>query len=182
MARLIILTGPRGAGKSTVCSRLVELARSAGWQVSGLLSPAVFEAGQKTGIETIDLRTGRRRLLAARRRAGQPQTDLLTDHWQFDAGVLAWGETVLQQATPCDLLVVDELGPLEFERGGGWQAGLAALDWGRYRAGIVVIRPELLAMARRRWPAASPIHLSPATDPETGARLAAQVLWPDIPG
>ena len=37
-----------------------------------------------------------------------------------DAEVLAWGTRILQQATPCDLLVVDELGPLKFERGEGW--------------------------------------------------------------
>jgi nucleoside-triphosphatase THEP1 len=29
---------------------------------------------------------------------------------------------MLKSATPCDLLVVDELGPLEFERREGWPA------------------------------------------------------------
>ncbi len=52
---------------------------------------------------------------------------------------------MLESATPCDLLIVDELGPLEFERNEGWPAGLAAIDSAAYKVGVVVIRPELLA-------------------------------------
>jgi nucleoside-triphosphatase THEP1 len=144
--------------------------------VSGILSPAVFEAGQKTGIEAIDLRTGQRRLLAVRRQAGQTRTEFHTDRWHFDAEVMAWGDTVLQSAAPCDLLVVDELGPLEFERGAGWQAGLAALDSGQYRGAVVIIRPELLQTACQRWPAAHVIRITSATDVEANAKQLAQQL------
>ena len=174
---LFIITGPREAGKSTVCGHLVALAQTEGWQVGGILSPAVFEAGQKTGIEIINLRTGQRRLLAVRCPVDQPQTALHTDHWRFDAEVLAWGDVVLQRATPCDLLIVDELGPLEFERDAGWQAGLTALDSGQYRWALVIIRPELLDTACQRWPAAHVIQVTPATDLKARAkRLARQFL------
>ncbi len=149
---LFIITGTRGVGKSTFCRHLVNLAGQVGWQVSGVLSPAVFENGQKIGIDVIDLRTGEQRRLAGPRQAGQPAgTGLATQQWQFDADAVIWGNAVLQKAVPCDLLIVDELGPLEFEWGEGWPAGLAALDSGQYRWGVVVIRPELLEAARRRW-------------------------------
>jgi hypothetical protein len=46
---------------------------------------------------------------------------------------------------------VDELGPLEFNRGEGWIAGLAAVDSGNYQSALVVIRPSLLKMAGQRW-------------------------------
>lgn len=52
---------------------------------------------------------------------------------------------------PCDLLIVDELGPLEFNRGEGWIAGLTAVDSGSYQSALVVIRPSLLKMAYQRW-------------------------------
>jgi hypothetical protein len=61
---------------------------------------------------------------------------------------------VRAQAVPCGLLVVDELGPLEFERAQGWLSGLTALDSGEYELGLVVIRPELMGAALARWPEA----------------------------
>jgi len=48
-------------------------------------------------------------------------------------------------------LIVDELGPLEFEREEGWIAGVSAVDSGEYQAALVVIRPSLLMMASQRW-------------------------------
>ena len=56
---------------------------------------------------------------------------------------------------PPRLLVVDELGPLEFVRGVGLMAGLAAVDEGRYAAAFVVVRPALVDEALRRWPDAT---------------------------
>src|SRR4030067_480562 len=45
-----------------------------------------------------------------------------------------------------------ELGRLECEEGGGWSAGLAAVDSGAFTAAVVVVRPRLLSEAHRRWP------------------------------
>lgn len=176
MSRLHIITGDRGAGKSTFCQHLVELAGAAGWQPGGLLSPAVVAGGQKTGIAAVDLRSGERRLLAVRRESDQSTAELQTNRWRFDPAVMAWGNEVLQTAVPCDLLVVDELGPLELERGEGWLAGLAALDSGRYRAGVVVIRPELLAIARQSWPDAMVLSIGAVADSRPMAHRFAQEL------
>ena len=154
---LFIVTGDRGAGKTTFCARLSELARSSGWQVAGVLSPAVVVDGAKTMIDMIDLRADRRRRLANY----DPDADYPRElHWRFDADVLAWGNIVLSDSVPCDMLVVDELGVLEFERGQGWQAGLAAIDSRAYRLGVVVIRPELLTQAQQRWSQAQVIEIS----------------------
>ena len=50
----------------------------------------------------------------------------------------------MAQSAPCDLLLVDELGPLEMLRGQGFTAAQAALAGGRYRLGIAVVRPALV--------------------------------------
>jgi hypothetical protein len=55
-------------------------------------------------------------------------------------------------AATCDLLFVDELGPLEFRGEGGFVHGFAAIEARRYLLAIVVIRPELLKDAMVRWP------------------------------
>ncbi|MBL1171499.1 MAG: hypothetical protein HND45_03580 [Chloroflexi bacterium] len=146
------LTGERGVGKTTQCRALADQARAAGWNVAGLLSPAVFENGVKTGILAEDLRTGESRPLAVLAN----QSPLTTHHlplstfhlplgnWLFDPSVIAWGNHILQSRQPCDLFIIDELGPLEFFRGEGWVNAFDALRQAPYRLGVVVIRPECL--------------------------------------
>jgi nucleoside-triphosphatase len=156
---LIIVTGNRGAGKTTFCTRLIELTRSAGRQTAGVLSPAVFVNDQKVAIDVIDLHSDQRRRLAE----FNPQADYPRElYWRFEAEALRWGDAILREAVSCDVLIVDELGVLEFERGEGWQAGLAAIDARDYRLGVVVIRPELLSAALQRWPQAQVIEIDQA--------------------
>ncbi len=170
---LIIVTGERGAGKTTFCARLIELARSGGRSIGGVLSPAVIVNGQKIAIDVIDLRSDERRRLAVFNPAADYPREL---HWRFDETVLAWGNQALSTSTPCDMLLVDELGVLEFERDQGWIAGLKAVDSGDYRLGIVVIRPELLEQAQRRWPAARVIAIENADQ----AKAEADRVWREI--
>ena len=59
-----------------------------------------------------------------------------------------WGNRVLASSLPCDLLLIDELGPLEFNLGLGWVSALDLIQSGQYRQALVVIRPELLAKAQ----------------------------------
>lgn len=178
-ATLFIITGPRGAGKTTFCRHFIDLARQAGRQVAGIVCPAVFENGQKVAIEAEALATGLRLRLATAREPDQPKTNVSTRRWFFEAKVLAWGNRMLQQAVPCEVLIVDELGPLEFEQGQGWTAGLKAIDSGEYRWGLVVIRPELLAPARQRWPTAKTISITePAASRPLAAGLADRLFGP----
>lgn len=139
---LWLVSAEIGAGKTALCRVLADLARAAGWHVAGLLSPGVFEAGQKTAIQVEDLRSGERRLLAST----EPRVgfDLAFGQWNFNRAALAWGNQVLAQSTPCELLMVDELGPLELLLDQGFTAAQAVLAEGRYRVGVVVVRPALV--------------------------------------
>lgn len=144
-----MVTGPRQAGKSSFCRGMAEAARQAGWDVAGLLSPAHIEQGAKTGILAEDLRTGETHPLASTSR--QMEDDLEFGDWYFNRQTLAWGNRILENSLPCDLLVVDELGPLELVHRIGWQAALAVLSRQGYRLALVVVRPELQAVARSRF-------------------------------
>ena len=62
--QLILVTGLSGVGKTTWVTRLIKLARTSGLSVSGILSPAIFKDGRKTGIQVVDLATGDRQQLA----------------------------------------------------------------------------------------------------------------------
>jgi nucleoside-triphosphatase len=167
----LLVSGARGAGKTTLCQRLVDHLRRQGWQTAGVRSPAVLAHGRKTGIQVQDLRTGESRLLA--RSTADAASPVSTIRWAFDEQALRWGNDVLAGAVPCDLLVVDELGPLELQRGQGWLAGLAALDSGQYRLALLVMRPELLEAAQARWPGSEVITVD---DVKAVDGTAAEVL------
>jgi nucleoside-triphosphatase THEP1 len=162
LGKIIILTGEIGSGKSNLCLDVALKAKEGGIQLAGVLSPAVFKEGEKIGIDLINLKNWDRRNLAIRR--DQKKSALETGNWSFFLESVQWGNQILKDAIPCDLLIVDELGPLEFNRGEGWTSGLAAVDSGNFIAALVVIRPSLLAIAEQRWKASRIVDVS---DPQT---------------
>lgn len=176
---IILLTGWRGVGKTTLLQRLIAAAQQAGWSVGGLLSPARVEAGEKTGIEVVDVRSGARRLLASRR-AGELSGAALGP-WAFDDGAIAWGDGVLKRMSPCDLFVLDELGPLEFEQRKGWTAGLDFLARGDgYRLAIVIVRPECVETFLQRRPDASMVSVGGTAEVERLAQEIAGRYWYEV--
>ena len=152
---LALLTGGRGAGKTRWCEALAFTAREAGLAVAGLVSPPVLTGGEKRAIDLLDLATGERRFLAERARPDLPGTAGLG--WRFDPEALTAGNAALERIGTCDLLLVDELGPLEFGRGSGFTSAFNLLDARGHGLAIVVVRPALVAAAAARWSWAAPL-------------------------
>ncbi len=138
---IAILTGPFGSGKTTACRQLADLARQRGLDCAGIVCPARFDGAHKVGIDLLNLRTGESRPLAE---ADNRPSELRTTRYRFDTDAMAWAATILDSACPCDVLVVDELGPLELERGQGWVNALRVLRDGLYDLAVVVVRPGLI--------------------------------------
>ena len=148
-------------GKSTVCGRVADEVSRRGFRVGGI----VTERSQASSVflaETdsrylVDLSTGERIPFGRRAREGAPEAwvpagcdpafplgDDLTPGWEFGGQTFRFGEQALVCGIGADLLVVDELGPLELRGGRGWAAALPALRAGEFGAALVVCRPELL--------------------------------------
>lgn len=125
---------------------MIHAAQRADWQVAGLLSLPELKGSEKIGIWAQDLRSGKKRLLASVKR--QAKNDLIFGKWFFNSHTLVWGKKVLNTSIPCDLLVVDELGPLELKLSLGWTNALDVIRSGQYRLALVVIRPELMEMVK----------------------------------
>ena len=157
-AKLTLITGPSGSGKSAWCTQFIEKAHANGLEVGGVLSRPVFTQGRKVGIDLVDLQTGEDRRLANLRTA--ESKGLITKRWHYEPQTLTWANLVLHDLQPCDIVIIDELGPLEFSRDEGLQEGMRIVDDQRFPEMYVVIRPELLSQALQRWPWAEVLDVS----------------------
>ena len=137
---VVLLIAPPGLGKTTACLRAVELAQARKLKVAGVLSWPVYQGQVKTAIALRDISTGQACILARANHAGEgPRVGV----WTFDPASVAWGQQVLASLPQCDLLVIDEIGPLELEMGQGLTNALDALRSADYRLGLVTLRPAL---------------------------------------
>lgn len=151
---IMLLAGQRGVGKTTVCQRLVEIASQQGYRLAGVFTPALFaQSGDKVGFEAVDAVSGERRVLAqAYNDLGGPRVG----RYSFDLTSLNWACDLLQRAfaTGCDLLIVDEIGPLELELGQGFLTILPHLQRKTPCHTLLVVRSDLLNNLRRHLPQA----------------------------
>lgn len=168
---IFILTGPSGSGKTTACRELMALARQRGLDCAGIVCPARFENGRKTGIDLLDVRTGERRPLAE---VDDRPADLRIGPFRFDTRSMRWGIAVLDAACPCDVLIVDEIGPLELARRQGWINALDVLRSKQFGVAITVVRPRLVEAFRG---VVKDVSLRVLTMPPAGSHPD---LWADV--
>jgi nucleoside-triphosphatase THEP1 len=158
--RILLVTGPVGSGKTSHLEALAATARERGESIAGVLTSYRLENGRRAGLEICDLHTGRTRALAWAREASDPRAGPFDRaRWRFDPVGLDWAARVLATSPPVDLLVIDELGPLEFDQGLGLSPALALLDRRAYDLAAVAVRHTRLEHARRRWPDARVVCL-----------------------
>jgi len=120
LPEVVIVKGNINSGKTGELKKIVEEEKSSGNNLIGFISPGVFENGDKTGFDAVDLKSGRRISLSRK-------------NWSEEKGEkigwcvlrresLQWAEELFDDITPGSVLFIDEAGPLEL--GGGGFAGL----------------------------------------------------------
>lgn len=131
----IIITGKVGIGKTTVCEKVVAMAKHLGHSCGGFLTPK-----SKQGIIIIDIQTGESKPLAS-----------FTDTYKgphigryfFNPEGISFGIKAIDAGVSSDILCVDEIGYLEL-KGEGFAKVLEVVRTGRVKNSILVIRKELL--------------------------------------
>ncbi|MEA1978014.1 MAG: nucleoside-triphosphatase [Chloroflexota bacterium] len=175
-----MISGPRASGKTTFCTSIAKILMSNGWDVAGLLSLPIIKQSKEIAKDAFDIRSGVRRTLGSVKLHGQATAEVQTGRWTFDTKTIDWCNTIFQSSIPCDFLVIDEIGPLEFDQGQGFLEALLALDSGEFIRGVVVIRPHLLAAALQRWPDSEVIKITDTNHAEKQAAQWAAELTKDI--
>ena len=142
--KIILVTGNRDTGKNRFCQRILEFSQRSKKDCAGILSLKLINNNETSGYEVLDIRSNEKRILATH----IPDSTIVLGDWFFNPQTLIWGNKKLKSATPCDLLIIDEIGPLELELGNGWQYAIPVLNEGQFSLALVVIRPELLGTLR----------------------------------
>ncbi|GAK55221.1 ATPase [Candidatus Vecturithrix granuli] len=159
LPRRLIVTGLSGSGKTMYCQQVIAAAKSAGWRIAGILSPPRFAEGQKTGIFAVDLASGATRLLASCVPVPDEIKGVRFGKWVFDRDALAWGNELLFNLPASDLLVVDEIGPLEFDLQQGWPVCFQAISRPFAAITLATVRPAYLPQLQTFWRESVTLHV-----------------------
>ncbi|MFW5710746.1 MAG: nucleoside-triphosphatase [Spirochaetota bacterium] len=126
MQRLMIVSGPINSGKSTYLHRLIDHYEQQGLCVGGVTAEALFEGERKCGYDVRDVRTGVQTALVRSAGVGGDKGEIpnfevrlqrVGRFYILESG-LEFTKKVLEAGFDCDLLCLDEVGPLEMQGGG----------------------------------------------------------------
>jgi hypothetical protein len=135
----LVCCAESGARKTSWTLQLIAAARACGLSVAGVVTTVEYDPGIRRWIE--DLGTGERRLLG---HDGEERVGPDGCRWVLSDETLAWGDARLRTAGAADLLVIDEIGPVELLHRRGWWGGAAAALAGPSHLALVTVRPPLL--------------------------------------
>ncbi len=139
-SNIVLVTGERQIGKSTVCQKLVKRLSRADYQLSGLLT-------RRTGphdLEVTELHTAQTYSLTV---PFDPKVDRPLGNFMFSPEAIRRSNAALDTCFPIQVFFLDELGPLELQHHKGWVKVIAMLAEQAYGIAFVVIRPTLLMQA-----------------------------------
>ena len=111
MSRVLILTGAPGVGKTTVLTKTVDALKAKGVRVGGMVTREVREDNVRVGFEILDLTNNKHGWLAHVNGQGGPKVGKYNVNLK-DLDII--GTTAITQALEkCDVIVIDEIGPME---------------------------------------------------------------------
>jgi len=134
---VIIVTGTIGIGKTTVCEKVVNIARSSGYVCGGILT----HKAPNESLVILDIQSGEKETLASSNsKYGGPRTV----RYSFNPDGIDFGIRAIERGVSSDILFVDEIGHLELG-GKGFVKSLELVKTEKVRNCVLVIRNQFLS-------------------------------------
>lgn len=170
--QMVILTGETGSGKTTRAAEVVEVLRQRGLKVTGVLAKGLLTDSRRSGFDLVDLSTGRTVPLCREGQAGGHGGERWSRFEFMREGLDLGREALSVNSLSADVVIVDEVGPLELA-GGGWAGSLDALV-NQFKGQILIVaRLAVVDAVKARWGAATTPVLDVSPD---GAQHIADVI------
>ena len=149
--RLLVVGEPR-SGKTSWCREYIDWRRRSGCSVGGILSPAIEKQGQRVGSNALNLLTGQEIPFARLSCYGCFKGgEVVGDYTISRDGILfACGAIKRAVESRCDLVVIDEVGPLEL-RGNGLMPAVELALASPVNV-LMVVRSSLKGALQRHFP------------------------------
>lgn len=108
---MLLLTGSPGVGKTTVLTKAVSILKEKGYSVDGMISREAREGGVRVGFEVVDLSSQKRGWLAHVNQKTGPQVGKYRVNLEDLENIGA--KAINYAVENCDVVAVDEVGPME---------------------------------------------------------------------
>jgi molybdopterin-guanine dinucleotide biosynthesis protein A len=147
----LLVTGERGSGKTTWCREYIDRGRESGLSVGGILCPGLEQQGQRVGSNAVDLLTDQDVPFARlSRNESSGEGEEVGDYTISRDGIL-FARAAIKRAIEnrCDLVVIDEVGPLELSGKGLMPAVEFALASATNV--LIVVRSSLKEALQKRF-------------------------------
>ena len=174
LAVIWLVTGPPGAGKSTLVSRVVLRLKSAGVIVGGCSTGERRSNGRRTGFEVKDLTTGSVGTLATAAGGLGPKVGKYRVNLNDLSKVGAAG--LLKAAEISEVIVIDEVGPMELVSPEFRRAVGACVESGKPLLAVVHERLDDDLLNELRENAAKSVSLTPENRIEAAEEVASEIL------
>jgi len=149
--KVLLITGSPGVGKTTLLLKVVEALRAKGYSVGGMVSREVRSCGTRVGFEILDLADNSKRgwLAHVNQKKGPQVGKYRVNLEDLDSiGV----EAILKAVKECDVIAIDEIGPMELFSENFRRAVLEAFESGKLVLAVVhwKARDKLIDAAKTR--------------------------------
>jgi len=147
---VLLLTGSPGVGKTTVLLRVVESLKAKGYGVGGMLSREVRSDGVRVGFEVLGLSNDRRGWLAHVNQPSGPQVGKYRVNLDDLNGIGV--EAIVKAVESCDVIAIDEIGPMELFSQKFKEAVRRAVESGKLVVGVIhwKARDRLIEEVKKR--------------------------------
>ncbi len=140
--KVFVLTGEKDSGKTRLAEEISKALKSERLTVGGIIQSKVMRNNERYGYDLIDIRTQKSLPLC---RIDAPDTGIVAGPFKFYPEGIRFGVASLSIAKTkdCDIVIVDEVGPLEM-KGEGWHEAVSNLleNYSGYL--LIVIRKHLV--------------------------------------